>query len=457
MSLEHKKRGVKRKREDVQVDLHQKISGKLYHGLQQAKHAAKKAKTFETQKLVKKLKTTKPSGDATDLLNLESQLKELKEADHERLGAIAFFNKLKKDKVLSRHPDFQTAFEAERERASPATTSGLSAQLESRLLSSKALAAEINSTISSLRKIITPPATSADGDGPTENENEDEDGLTESVQRPTKVAKLTKESTPVATRVKPTSVPVTRNNESDEDEGSEEESDELPEAQAEQDVADDGWESGSVDEDGNVVNNHDEDDSESESSDAPAPPTTTASNKSKPSESVFLPSLAVGFTRGDSDSDFSDSEAKVADSVRKNRRGQRARRAIWEKKYGKGAKHLNKGQDGDVPPGHDGSRPRAGERQGPRQRDNGRDSRPARPSQTNAGRPPRRDVVPRHQQPPQPYHSVPQSNGPLPPRRTQKPAEEKPLHPSWEAKKRLKEQQSAGIRPPTGTKITFND
>ena len=44
-------------------------------------------------------------------------------------------------------------------------------------------------------------------------------------------------------------------------------------------------------------------------------------------ESVFLPTLSNGFIPGGSDTDWSDSEARVADGVRKNRRGQRARRA----------------------------------------------------------------------------------------------------------------------------------
>ena len=51
-----------------------------------------------------------------------------------------------------------------------------------------------------------------------------------------------------------------------------------------------------------------------------APPTRGA-------ESVFLPTLSNGFIPGGSDTDWSDSEARVADGVRKNRRGQRARRA----------------------------------------------------------------------------------------------------------------------------------
>lgn len=45
-------------------------------------------------------------------------------------------------------------------------------------------------------------------------------------------------------------------------------------------------------------------------------------------ESNFLPSLAVGYTRGDSDaSEWSDIDAQVDEAPRKNRRGQRARKA----------------------------------------------------------------------------------------------------------------------------------
>jgi len=44
-------------------------------------------------------------------------------------------------------------------------------------------------------------------------------------------------------------------------------------------------------------------------------------------ESAFLPTLSNGFIPGGSDTDWSDCEAGVADGVRKNRRGQRARRA----------------------------------------------------------------------------------------------------------------------------------
>lgn len=50
--------------------------------------------------------------------------------------------------------------------------------------------------------------------------------------------------------------------------------------------------------------------------------------KTKAGESTFLPSLSVGFVDGSSGSEWSDGEADVADApVKKNRRGQRARKA----------------------------------------------------------------------------------------------------------------------------------
>lgn len=59
-----------------------------------------------------------------------------------------------------------------------------------------------------------------------------------------------------------------------------------------------------------------------------------------------LPMLATGYVSGSDDEDNydydNDNVVKQVVSERKNRRGQRARRKIWEMKYGKGAKHLVK-------------------------------------------------------------------------------------------------------------------
>ncbi|KAI1662363.1 Bud-site selection protein [Daldinia decipiens] len=60
-----------------------------------------------------------------------------------------------------------------------------------------------------------------------------------------------------------------------------------------------------------------------------------------PGNSAFLPSLMGGYISG-SESEASDLDLAPA---RKNRRGQRARQAIWEKKYKEKAKHVQKQQE----------------------------------------------------------------------------------------------------------------
>ena len=81
--------------------------------------------------------------------------------------------------------------------------------------------------------------------------------------------------------------------------------------------------------------------SEAEYSDAespPPPPPKKTKTKTEPIQagrSTFLPTLMGGYISGSE----SASDVDVAPSAKKNRRGQRARQAIWEKKYGDRAKH----------------------------------------------------------------------------------------------------------------------
>ncbi len=53
-----------------------------------------------------------------------------------------------------------------------------------------------------------------------------------------------------------------------------------------------------------------------------------------PTISSFLPTLAAQYISG------SESDSEEEEQTRKNRRGQRARREIWEKKFGRGANHV---------------------------------------------------------------------------------------------------------------------
>ena len=119
---------------------------------------------------------------------------------------------------------------------------------------------------------------------------------------------------------------------------------------------------------------------------------------------------------------------------------------IWEKKYGKGAKHVVKQREEEAEkkrikeekrrqPGVAAKRPHWATKnvfEPPRRTDSGYGGRVAAKSGGGGGG--RADGQP----------------SPKKPRR-----EDKNLHPSWEAKKRMKEKESAAIIPPAGKKIVF--
>ena len=115
---------------------------------------------------------------------------------------------------------------------------------------------------------------------------------------------------------------------------------------------------------------------------------------------------------------------------------------IWEKKYGKNAMHLKTRVDGSRAP-HQSKRDfvsRGNVSQDAHGRQQGRNASVQR---VNQHRPARgvhghRDV------------SIPSTLA-------KKPTEdERPLHPSWEAKRKLKEKEKGGILPFQGTRITFD-
>lgn len=265
-----------------------------------------------------------------------------------------------------------------------------------------------------------------------------------------------------------------------------------------------GWESGTVDDaddddlsDGDM-NSDTVDDVASASSDEhgllkKARPAATPKSKGKAGESTFLPSLSVGFVKG-SDSDWSDAEADLADlPQKKNRRGQRARKAsvlihirlinqltlhqlsIWEKKFGKNANHLKKQRESEVQDviARSYSKRGTGSSRGGASGGRGRGALPSQISSYSAGRTEDSGSGQgrggRHQQADARQSQASYRDSHLPraageasersrtsSRPAQQPREEKPLHPSWEAKRRLKEKQSPAILPAQGTRIKFD-
>lgn len=137
-----------------------------------------------------------------------------------------------------------------------------------------------------------------------------------------------------------------------------------------------------------------------------APPTTQATSQ-------FLPSLMTGYVSGsDSDPDADYYRGKKRGppekKQRKNRMGQQARRALWERKFGTRANHIKKAE-------------LEARQQAPPK------GRPKKPAAATEGK---------------------------------KAAGEGPLHPSWEAARKAKEKQALAAQAvrgqALGKKITFD-
>ncbi|KAF9077651.1 Bud-site selection protein [Rhodocollybia butyracea] len=431
MKEDHQKKGVKRKRFEPL---------KEHHDLKEVRRAAKKAKTFETQKLVKKLKGLRLKDESDpSIAECEFQLQELKLINHEAIANTALRTKLTKDKVLSDNESMQAALSKEltANLLEPASGGTVAAKVQSRLLSSKILASEVAVAVEDLRAVIHPTTDhSQDGDISS--------ALDESLpERPKKLKKMERimEDEDVEMSVG-------------------EDDEEVAQVGDDEEMDADGWESGTVGDDEKEPDNGwesgsnagesngymDEDlpsDSQAETKKSfvkvsPIAGPSKSSSKVVAGQSTFLPTLSTGFIRG-SDSDWSDSDDKVADiAEKKNRRGQRARRAIWEKKYGRNANHKKKEAASNT----------TAEAERGRKRWSSSNVSSDRP--LNKGGAGRRDVeasiLPRQQD------SGWEQRG----KAASANRDSKPLHPSWEAKKKLSERQSAAIVPPTGRKIKFS-
>ncbi|KAL4069874.1 Bud-site selection protein [Scleroderma yunnanense] len=413
-----------------QDDDDSRLRRKLHHDVKEIRQVTKKAKIFEIRRTFKKLKKARhddPQGAGTK--DLEEQMEILKDMDCNKIANTVLMTKIKKDKALSEDPHIHPFVSAELASNSlvPAPSGTATAKAQSRILSSKLLASEVIATVAALKDFLHPDS----GTG----------GIAERQNR-SAVPKIGKKSRTESDRVRD---PALVNNDSNEgypigsdrhilseiDDGGWESGtvgDNQPSAMS------DGWESGSVQ--GSSYRGETASDVVSDVG-GPSDVEIKAKKATLLSQSAFLPTLSVGFTRGDSDSEFTDSEAKIADSTKKNRRGQRARRAIWEKKYGKNANHVKKRREiaqGEKRkgPGPASKGQQRSKSHGQEQRKHSRDPPLKRVEKTSTGR--------------GMHTRGSSSNG----RRTD---EERPLHPSWEAKKK---QQAASIVLPQGTKIIFD-
>lgn len=406
-------RPTKRKRQPQtdETNIGTKLEKKLHHDAREVRRAAKKAKTFEMQKILKKMKDARRKGDDNAVKDIEAQHMVLKQLDPGPIADSALSTKIKKDKFLSQDPNLQSAMSKSLSHslfasAVPGSAAGV---VQSRLLSSKVLAVDVSRIIEGLRRLLNP----------AERVYPEADNAEVSPPRKKKQKTQQNEGLPEVPPV------------------------DTPEDEPRANLEDDGWESGTVSDgdhfvqgDSGVDEGPDEEDNSTSDGgdDVPVPSERSSQRKSKASQSTFLPSLSVGFIRGDSDTDFSDSEERAADTAKKNRRGQRARRAIWEKKFGRHANHVMKQKASNLP---DAPSSIAVVRKDQQYKNGNRDSDGAPLS----GRRQNTRIPDKNK-----YDAS--ARLVLGNRKA-----EKPLHPSWEAKKK---QQNIAIVPAQGTRIVFS-
>lgn len=209
----------------------------------------------------------------------------------------------------------------------------------------------------------------------------------------------------------------------------------------------------------------------------PRKPSISRTDGAPLTATTFLPTLSMGgYWSGGSDdgNDIEDEEigGPSNELKRKNKRGQRARQAIYEKKYGRNANHLKKQpqettKGGDRDQGWDprsGARvdgPRVGRRQRYEKDEFGRDvsRRRAKQSAIQGNRQQRRAAQKENQVVKSGANNDPVVNlrKRVPEGETNKlgkDAKKEALHPSWEAAKKAKETKKA--MPFQGKKITFD-
>jgi hypothetical protein len=202
--------------------------------------------------------------------------------------------------------------------AEPGTTV---AKIQSRLLSSKFLSIQVATSLEALKVLLNPAL----------KQNEPETNIAHAssdkgIERPSKLRK----ELPILHATNSTDKEPSRLDNNNMDmEGWE--SGSINDDAVEE--PDDGWESGDIGpndtQDDEHASNQESKGKDNETKSKPSKPGKAVKSLSSKNESTFLPSLSVGFIRGGSDdSDWSETEGKDADvEPKKNRRGQRARRA----------------------------------------------------------------------------------------------------------------------------------
>ncbi|OKL61215.1 hypothetical protein UA08_03386 [Talaromyces atroroseus] len=324
-----------------------RLRHKFERGAQLLFRALKTARGFERQKLGRRQKTAKQENDGKTLERLEKEVQVLKALDLEETAERYLHKQLIKAKRISDSPEF-----ARLEKSLTAATSATGprdpaeANVTARLFKSNPVQNALPDILTDIRTLLgineivkkqqkqaaageqklakkpdehTKPITSdsvhADNDTSMNDASDDDDGI---------------DYAQFDSRLAPTS------DASDSEEASASEHESKPQYNLADDIS--------------ISSAASESSYLSEPSPPPKSELKSRTKKGKnddldkpPKDTTFLPSLMMGgYWSGSESGDDNDDDAAAARPQRKNRMGQQARRALWEKKFGTKANHLQK-------------------------------------------------------------------------------------------------------------------
>ncbi|OCL05098.1 Bud-site selection protein [Glonium stellatum] len=316
---------------------------RIEHGKKPLHRALKLAAGFERQKYSRRRKTAKQSNDTTTLARLDAEYKALKSLDITAVAENHLYKTLLKIKAIATSPSFPPSVA---QSAKP-TTDHISLNVTARLYKSNPVRKVLLDVISDIRIIL-----GVDDQGLRKAETTDSDkgqGLHLKVHT-FEESKATRQSPTNTLYTKWSSVQDAMTGLSDHDGGNFAEYNARLASSSECDSEDDTSEiktagSDSIDGIARRRNNSNPlrvlslspEPQKFHSLETPDRAKTAERSSSIPSKSTFLPSLTMGGY-------WSGSESAPEDDIeiapKKNRRGQRARQQLWEKKYGASARHL---------------------------------------------------------------------------------------------------------------------
>ncbi|KKK17460.1 hypothetical protein ARAM_001083 [Aspergillus rambellii] len=440
-----------------------RLTQKFEFGVIALSRALKNARVFERQKLGRREKAAKSEGKEETLKRIEEEIKVVKTLDPTATAVKYLFKQLAKTKRIAEAPAF-VKFQEGKRISVEGPRSTAEANVTARLYKSNPVQNVFPGVMDGIRSLlgVEAPSTSKGQDVKKKTKDSKKDNATSEKPVPQRKAPSNKSDEELEPEAEPEHAADLARHDVDMDDlesmGDGEEDYAQFDARLASDSEDD-------DDDNNDNNNH-SDSSIALAANSNARPRRSMSislspspelsdsppskkQKSKPSaqkassapatSTTFLPSLTMGGYWSGSESEAEDIDHVEKPAQRKNRMGQQARRALWEKKYGSGANHLKQQKT-----------------KGRNSRDNGWDARKgatgdgdrARGGRFGAGR------------------GGPVGTGSnLVQRRDntqrggfggadKKPQDDKPLHPSWEAARKAKEQKSTTSF--SGKKVVFD-